>query len=201
MYVEVSIPIALFKTFTYIVPQKLSKQIFLGQSVFIPFNKKIINGFIVEVKSKNKYKGKILEINDINNNSFIIADELWKTLSWISKYYICPIGTVLNKTIAYQHKQDYRIPLIQNIKITQKGRDALEFINYKVQKKILLELNKVTNSINIKELNLAVKFAGEERPAAIPVSEEPIRVEKRLGVLAMQINQFHAGCAFINMNF
>ena len=152
MYVEVSIPIALFKTFTYIVPPNFRKQIFPGQSVFIPFNKKIINGFIVEIKSKNKYKGKILEINDINNNSFIIADELWKTLSWISKYYICPIGTVLNKTIAYQHKKDYRIPLIQNIKITQKGRDALEFINYKVQKKILLELNKVTNSINIKEL-------------------------------------------------
>ena len=41
MYVEVSIPIALFKTFTYIVPQKYTKQIFPGQSVFIPFNKKI----------------------------------------------------------------------------------------------------------------------------------------------------------------
>ena len=32
MYVEVSIPIALFKTFTYIVPKKYKKQIFLVKS-------------------------------------------------------------------------------------------------------------------------------------------------------------------------
>ena len=152
MYVEVSIPIALFKTFTYIVPQNFRKHIFLGQSVFIPFNKKIINGFIVQIKSKNQYRGKILEINRINNNSFIITDELWKTLSWISKYYICPIGTVLNKTISYQHKLDYRVPLIYNIQITPKGKEALEFINYKAQKKILFRLNEIAGSINIKEL-------------------------------------------------
>jgi len=152
MYVEVSIPIALFKTFTYIVPKNFQKQIFLGQSVFIPFNKNIINGFIVKIESKNQYKGKILEIYSINNNSFTISNELWKTLSWISKYYLCPIGTVLNKTISYQHKQTYRIPLIQYIKITQKGRDALNSINYKTQKKILTTLNDFSGSINIKKL-------------------------------------------------
>ena len=75
MYVEVSIPIALFKTFTYIVPKNFQKQIFLGQSVFIPFNKNIINGFIVTIESKNQYKGKILEIHSINNNSFTISNE------------------------------------------------------------------------------------------------------------------------------
>ena len=152
MYVEVSIPIALFKTFTYIAPQKFRKQIFLGQSVFISFNKKIINGFIVQIKSKTQYKGKLLEINSVNDNSFIIPDELWKTLNWISKYYICPIGTVLNKTIAYQHKQNYRVPLIQYVEITKRGKEVLDSINYKVQKKILIKLNKVSGNINIKEL-------------------------------------------------
>ena len=152
MYVEVSIPIALFKTFTYIVPINFKKQIFLGQSVFIPFNKKIINGFIVKIEPKNKYKGKILEIHSINDNSFLISSELWKTLSWISKYYICPIGIVLNKTISYQHKKNYRIPLIKYIKITPKGRKALKTINYKTQKKFLTILNDFSDSINIKEL-------------------------------------------------
>ena len=140
MYVEVSIPIALFKTFTYLVPKKYQGQIFLGQSILIPFNKKIIEGFIVEIKSKNRYKGKLLEINSVNDNSFIISDELWKTLNWISKYYICPIGTVLNKTIAYQHKKNYRVPLVQYVEITQKGKETLDSINYRVQKKILIKL-------------------------------------------------------------
>ena len=88
MYVEVSIPIALFKTFTYIVPNKYRKNIFLGQSVIIPFNNKQINGFITEIKSQSKYKGKVLNIIKTNNNSFLISSELWKTINWISKYYI-----------------------------------------------------------------------------------------------------------------
>ena len=52
-----------------------------------PFDE-IINGFIVKIKSKNQYKGKLLEIQDVNDNSFIVSDELWKTLNWISKYII-----------------------------------------------------------------------------------------------------------------
>ena len=152
MYVEVSIPIALFKTFTYIVPKKYKNQIFLGQSIVVPFNKKIMNGFIVQIKSKNRYKGKLLKIQDVNHNSFTLSNELWKTVNWISRYYICPIGTVLNNTIAYQHKKEYRFPSIEYVQITQKGKEALYSTKYKAQKKILAKLNKIPGSINIKEL-------------------------------------------------
>ena len=33
--------------------------------------------------------------------------ELWKTIIWVSKYYICSIGNVLQATINYQHKKNY----------------------------------------------------------------------------------------------
>ena len=49
MYVEVSIPISLFRTFTYSVPQKYIKSIFIGQSITVPFNNKQITGFITEI--------------------------------------------------------------------------------------------------------------------------------------------------------
>ena len=55
MYVEVSIPITLFKTFTYIVPKQLENKIFLGQSVVIPFNNQKINGLILKINLKVNY--------------------------------------------------------------------------------------------------------------------------------------------------
>jgi len=137
MYVEVSIPIALFKTFTYIAAKQYGKKIFLGQSVVVPFNNKKINGFITEINSKSKYKGKLLNIISINDNCFFISSELWKTIRWMSKYYICPLGKVLNNTISYQHKKEYPIPLIKYVKLTLKGKKAIQNIKYKAQKRIL----------------------------------------------------------------
>ena len=52
MYVEVSLPISLFKTFTYIVPKKYKKLVFVNQSVTVPFNKKKVDGFITKISLK-----------------------------------------------------------------------------------------------------------------------------------------------------
>ena len=157
MYVEVSIPIALFKSFTYIVPNKYKDNIFLGQSVLIPFKNQKINGFITAIKPRNTYKGKLLNIIAINNNSFFISPELWKTLNWIAKYYITPIGQVLNNTISYQHKKKYQIPLIKYATLTKKGIDQLNNIKFPAQKKILTLLFNASNyTLNINKFKKAV---------------------------------------------
>ena len=72
MYVEVSIPISLFQTFTYNVPEKFTNLVFVGQSVTVSFNKKKITGFITQTNSKSSFKGKVLNLLDINSNSFIL---------------------------------------------------------------------------------------------------------------------------------
>ena len=157
MYVEVSIPIALFKNFTYIVPHQYSQNIFLGQSVTVPFKNKKLNGFITEIKSKTNYKGKLLSIISVNDNSIPISQELWKTLHWISKYYICPLGRVLNNTISYQHKKKYTVPLITYAEITPKGRAIFPQLKYKLQKKVLKILSSYSDSsMDINKLEVDV---------------------------------------------
>jgi len=153
MYVEVSLPISVFKTFTYIVPQKHKEAIFLGQSVVVPFNRKLLNGFIVDVSYKTNYKGKVLSISSINSNCFIIQNELWRTIHWISKYYICPLGRVLNNTISFQHKSRYKVLSDKYVSITKLGKSVLESIKFKSQKEILTHIYK-HNNININELKI-----------------------------------------------
>ena len=145
MYVEVSIPIALFKSFTYKVPKKYQNKIFLGQSVTIPFKNKKINGFIIEIKNNSDYDGKLLNVISVNENSFQINPELWKTLIWISKYYICPLGQTLGNTISYQHKNKFKIPSEKYVQLTNHGLKNIKKINYPIQKKILQLLYKSPN--------------------------------------------------------
>ena len=157
MYVEVSIPIALFKTFTYNVPKNFEKNIFLGQSVKVSFNKKEINGFITQIKQKAEYQGKLLNISSINSDCFFITDELWKTVRWISKYYICPIGKVLNNTLSYQHKRKYLLPINRYVTITSNGRRYLSSVKYNLQKEILRFLNEQNTKVDLKDLKIISK--------------------------------------------
>ena len=76
MYVKVSIPISSFTTFTYSINKFKKSDLFLGQSVVVPFRKKLVSGFIVELVTKTNYTGKILPINSLNQNCFYISKEL-----------------------------------------------------------------------------------------------------------------------------
>ena len=145
MYVQVSIPISSFKTFTYSADSINKKLLFPGQSVCVTFRNKVTNGFIISTLNKPSFKGKVLPIKSINNESFNISKELWETLCWISQYYICSLGKTLQSTIPYQHitKLDYSIN--KKVFITDLGENALKnnLIQYTNQKKILhyLDLN------------------------------------------------------------
>ena len=99
IYVKVSIPILLYKTFTY---SSKNKNLFITQGVKVPLKNRTVNGFIVDISSNTKYKSKIHPIYKANEYSVKINKELIETINWMSKYYICPIGKVLKSTIPYQ---------------------------------------------------------------------------------------------------
>ena len=102
MYVEVSIPIALFKNFTYIVPHEYKQNIFLGQSVTVPFKSQKINGFITEIKSKSNYKGKLLEtgIHSCNSQLTIFRTSARNAISKTTKTKTTAINKGCNSDIS-----------------------------------------------------------------------------------------------------
>ena len=139
MYVQVSIPISSFKTFTYSVNNLNKNQIFPGQSVVVSFRNQTTIGFILSVLTKPNFQGRILSIKSINKDSFNISNELWKTINWISQYYICSIGKTLHATIPYQHIDKLDSQLVQKVRITDLGKHAIEnqIIKYSNQVKVL----------------------------------------------------------------
>ena len=101
LYIKVSIPIFLYKTFIYSYSKNPSN-VFVGQGIKVLFNHRIVSGIIISIDTSTTYTNSINEILSLNQNSVPLSLELRLTLNWISKYYICPIGRTLKSTVPYQ---------------------------------------------------------------------------------------------------
>jgi len=82
------------KTFTYIIPKTLNLKI--GMKVIVPFGKKNINGFVINIKQKYDDTYELKEIISIVDDYFILNKELMQLGDYISKITLC------NKISAYQ---------------------------------------------------------------------------------------------------
>lgn len=125
MYVEIAFPISSYKIFTYKVPLKLRDQIRIGLRVKAPFNKRKITGIIVKISSSNRYKGKTYFIDTIVDD-FQLDSNLFQLLKWVSKYYIAPLGKVLQVALPKSLTSNYRPKTIVEVSYRNNHKHILK---------------------------------------------------------------------------
>ena len=125
MYAYIAFPIANYQQFIYLIPSHLTSNIKEGICVEAPFRNKVELGFIVSITNKTSFKNKIKSIKSIGDKNIQLPLELWKTIKWISNYYICPIGIVLKTAVPLLFKKDYIPKEKIYLKITQEGKDII----------------------------------------------------------------------------
>ena len=106
MYAYIAFPIANYQQFIYLIPAHLGSDIKEGICVEASFRNKIEFGFITSIVCETSFKNKIKSISKIADANIQIPGELWKTIRWISNYYICPIGIVLKTALPLLFKND-----------------------------------------------------------------------------------------------
>ncbi len=98
-FVNVLLPLALDNLFTYQVNEEWQNDVAFGKRVTIHFNKKIYSALIVEiiddVSQLNNSKYKIKSIIEIIDTSAIITKTQYKLWQWMSNYYCCTLGEVM----------------------------------------------------------------------------------------------------------
>ena len=94
MFVEVAFPISNFKTFTYEVPDSLNLSLQIGSRVIAPFGRRKLQGIVVKVLKEKTYQGQTKPIYELIDDYPVVTTELWKLITWISNYYMTPIGQV-----------------------------------------------------------------------------------------------------------
>jgi primosomal protein N' (replication factor Y) len=99
-FVEVILPLALDKTFTYQVSEAEFHFIKPGMRIAVPFGKsKIYTALAVEVHQNKPLLYEAKEIHEIIDETPIVTSIQIKHWFWIAEYYMCSIGEVYKSAI------------------------------------------------------------------------------------------------------
>ncbi|HEV8538207.1 MAG TPA: primosomal protein N', partial [Bacteroidota bacterium] len=99
LYAELAIPLAVDKLFTYTVPAQLRSTIRPGLRAVVPFGKRSVVGFIVELHTVKPNISQIRPITDVIDAEPPLTDELLSLARWIAEYYFAPLGEVLKAAV------------------------------------------------------------------------------------------------------
>jgi primosomal protein N' (replication factor Y) len=163
MYVEVVLPLALPKNYTYAVPTHLEENIKVGKRVEIQFGKyKIYSAIILNILDEPPKEYIPKEIVAVIDEHEIVSTtqlEFWK---WIAQYYMCTLGDVMQASLPAYLKLDSETIYVSNKEINYQDVElsddaflvceAFEFQEKLKQKDIQNILQKKTTYKVIKEL-------------------------------------------------
>lgn len=99
-YVDVIIPISVPNLYTYSVPKALLNNIEIGKRVIVQFGtNKLYTAIIRKIHNKKPQHYKVKEIIAVLDDEKIINDKQFELFEWISKYYLCNLGDVINAAL------------------------------------------------------------------------------------------------------
>lgn len=185
-FADIAVPVVVDKLFTYIIPIHLRHIVKAGIRVLVPFGRRTLIGFVVEIKEHSD-KMDLKSIFDVIDPEPIIPGDLLKLTQWISDYYIAPRGKVLKsalihstfktgKRIVNLNIQDFESSVV-NKKLTPKQKSIIEELKkqkplsiQQLQKR--LKINSIHSTLNsLTQLGI-IKIDEESIPHGITVKHE-----------------------------
>lgn len=101
MYAQVVFPLPFRKSFTYSIPDALSKYAKEGVRVVAPFGKRTLTGFIVSVSKTTSVKDGIKPIQEVIDEIPVVDETNLKFYQWLSDYYLCSLGEALKLSVPH----------------------------------------------------------------------------------------------------
>jgi primosomal protein N' (replication factor Y) len=97
---EIVLPIALDKSFHYLIPEDLRGKVIIGSVVRVPFRNLSLTGYCVGLTDDPGFPlSKMKFIKNINEDIPPIKEDIFKLTKWISEYYLCSHGEAIEATL------------------------------------------------------------------------------------------------------
>ena len=155
-FVEVILPLALDKTFTYQVSEAEYHYIKPGMRIAVPFGKsKIYTALAIEVHLNKPLLYEAKEIHEIIDETPIVTPIQLKHWFWIAEYYMCSIGEVYKSAVPSALLLESETIILKN-KDTEVLKSELtddEFLVYEaLEKQNSLKVQDITAILNRKSV-------------------------------------------------
>jgi primosomal protein N' (replication factor Y) len=146
-FVEVVLPLATPKPYTYAVPFELAEQVKVGHRVIVQFGKrKIYAGIVIEIhhRKPSDYQAKLIE--EIADADILVNTKQLKLWNWMSDYYLCTQGDVMNAALpsALKLSSETKFIYIEN--------EDLEWENLSDDEFLLAEALQANNELSLEDI-------------------------------------------------
>src|SRR6202012_1402489 len=131
LFVEVILPLAIAKNYTYRVPFQLNEIVAIGKRVVVQFGKsKLYTAIIASIgtQAPEKYEAKyLLEVLD---DRPVVTQKQLQFWQWLSDYYMCNVGEVMNAALpsALKLASETRIVLHKDFAFDRSALHDKEFL-------------------------------------------------------------------------
>ena len=100
LFVDVLLPLAVQKLFTYRVPEAFIKEVSPGKRVIVPFGRqKMYSAIIKNVHGTFHDPLSLKEIQAVLDESAVVNDIQFLFWEWMAGYYLCTLGEVMNSAL------------------------------------------------------------------------------------------------------
>ncbi len=155
MFAEVVFPLPFRNAFTYSIPEKFEEQTKVGVRVVCSFGKRILTGFVINIKEQADIKEKVKSIQDVLDDKPIFSKESLKFYEWIAEYYLSSLGEAIKNSVPYGLDVESKKTIISDmdfcLSLYAKEKNANS-----IRAQILKELSE-RSSVKIKFLQKLVK--------------------------------------------
>jgi primosomal protein N' (replication factor Y) len=165
-WIEVILPLAVPKTYTYSVPEEFEKKINRGCRVEVVFGKNKKYAGIIKSISHTKPEFETKQILNVIDDEPVIYEKQLKLWKWISEYYMCSEGEVMNAALPAHLKLSSEAILIYN---EDYGEDFIDLDDdeYLLAEALLikkeLKITEVQQIVNIVHVYPLIKRLIEKR--------------------------------------
>ena len=131
LFVEVILPLAISKNYTYRVPFEMNNAVAMGKRVVVQFGKsKLYTAIIAAITgmAPEKYEAKyIIEVLD---DRPLVTEKQLQFWQWLAEYYMCNVGEVMNAALpsALKLASETRIVLNKGFEYDKSGLNDREFL-------------------------------------------------------------------------
>ena len=98
MFVDVLLPLAIPKTYTYSLPVELVEEVMFGVRVEVPLKNKLYSGIVINIHNSAPV-GNTRHVISIIDEAPIINLQQYEFWSWMAEYYCAKLGEVMNAAL------------------------------------------------------------------------------------------------------
>jgi primosomal protein N' (replication factor Y) len=153
-FVDVILPLAIGKTYTYRIPKQFNDAVEVGKRVVVQFGKtKIYSAIIrnIHEKAPERYEAKY--ILDVLDEEIIVKAEQLALWEWIADYYLCQLGEVMQAALPSALK------LASETKIIAADLDTVDRNELSEKEYLILDALEISPEIKVSDI---IKLLGQK---------------------------------------